>query len=482
MMGSSVSSNFASWGIDNEVSDFANHFGLQNRDVCLQSNKNLSRAQKELMLWHFKLGVSMSHVQRLMKVSEMHEPNGRVSVMDRVIVPKLNAAANCEVPLCQSCNLSRARQKKAKVVRSKAIESSIGAISRDKYVPGDFVSMDQYVVKEPGRLPTGFGREAEHNMFHGGTIFCDACSKYIFIKNQVSLGAGETISAKNEFETWLWDTARVAVKHYHSDNGVFTAESFTDSCKEEGQSQTFSGVGAQHQNAEAERSIQTVVYMARTFMIHCALHWGEHGSDNLALWSFALDHAAWLYNKIPQMHSGLTPLEMITSCKADHKDLARTHVWGCPCYVLDPVLQNNKKIPKWNRRARMGQFLGFSRFHSSTVALVRNLHTGHVSPQYHVVFDDKFETVFNEGRSNEEVDKICDSLFDGNRECYVEEEYDQDGVLVYEPPPLDEVWLSEPEKQDCLGSLARQRRLTERRQKLESREVRRVEVKGKGSQ
>ena len=182
--------------------------------------------------------------------------------MDRVIVPKLNAAANCEVPLCQSCNLSRARQKKAKVVRSKAIESSIGAISRDKYVPGDFVSMDQYVVKEPGRLPTGFGREAEHNMFHGGTIFRDACSKYIFIKNQVSLGAGETISAKNEFETWLWDTARVAVKHYHSDNGVFTAESFTDSCKEEGQSQTFSGVGAQHQNAEAERSIQIVVYMA----------------------------------------------------------------------------------------------------------------------------------------------------------------------------------------------------------------------------
>ena len=72
----------------------------------------------------------------------------------------------------------------------------------------------------------------------------------------------------------------------------------------------------------------------------------------------------------------------------------------------------------------MGQFLGFSRFHSSTVALVRNLHTGHVSPQYHVVFDDKFETVFNEGRSNEEVDKIFDSLFEGNRECYVEEEYD----------------------------------------------------------
>ena len=44
------------------------------------------------------------------------------------------------------------------------------------------------------------------------------------------------------------------------------------------------------------------------------------------------------------------------------------------------------------------------------------------------------------------------------------------------------MWISEPKKRDLLDSLARQRRLTERRQKLESREVRRVEVKGKGSQ
>ena len=31
--------------------------------------------------------------------------------------------------------------------------------------------------------------------------------------------------------------------------------------------QSFSGVGAQHQNAEAERAIQTVMYMARSFRI-----------------------------------------------------------------------------------------------------------------------------------------------------------------------------------------------------------------------
>ena len=96
------------------------------------------------------------------------------------------------------------------------------------------------------------------------------------------------------------------------------------------------------------------------------------------------------------------------------------------------------------------------------------------------MIDDKFETVFNEGRSNEEVDRICDNLFEGNRECYAEEEYNQDGVLVYEPSPLDEMWVPEPEKRDQLDSLARQRRLTERRQNLKSCDVRKMEVKGKG--
>ena len=65
------------------------------------------------------------------------QPNGQATVKDRVIVSKINAAANCEIPQCVSCNLSRARQHTAKVVKSKAIKSELGAISRDKYVPGN---------------------------------------------------------------------------------------------------------------------------------------------------------------------------------------------------------------------------------------------------------------------------------------------------------------------------------------------------------
>ena len=69
--------------------------------------------------------------------------------------------------------------------------------------------------------------------------------------------------------------------------------------------------------------------------------------------------------------------------------------------MLDLALQDGKNIPKFNRRRQLGQFVGFSPTHSSLVALVRNLTTGFVSPQYHVVFDDNFYTVFGNPSQSE---------------------------------------------------------------------------------
>ena len=99
--------------------------------------------------------------------------------------------------------MARARQCKPNVVKLKAVPEEAGALSWDKYEVGDFVSLDQYVVKTTGRLPTGFGRESFVNMFHGGTIFRDAALKYIYVQKQVSLGASETVNAKMRFEEWL---------------------------------------------------------------------------------------------------------------------------------------------------------------------------------------------------------------------------------------------------------------------------------------
>ena len=58
-------------------------------------------------------------------------------------------------------------------------------------------------------------------------------------------------------------------------------------------------------------------------------------------------------------------------------------------------MQNDQKLPKWNQQARMGQFLGFSDEHSSLVENVLNLSTENIPPQFHLVFDNLFETVIH---------------------------------------------------------------------------------------
>ena len=85
--------------------------------------------------------------------------------------------------------------------------------------------------------------------------------------------------------------------------------------------------------------------------------------------------------------------------------------------------------------------MGYSDEHSSLVANVWHLKTGYVSPQYHVVFDNLFETVFSSGANNALIDSICKNLYGTNCKVYATNEYDAHDNLVYKPPPLDEVWL-----------------------------------------
>ncbi len=98
------------------------------------------------------------------------------------------------------------------------------------------------------------------------------------------------------------------------------------------QYQTFSGVGAKHQHGRAEWSIQTIMSMACTFMIHVSLHWDEQGSDAVALWPFTVRHAVWLYNRLPNGVTGLSPMEVVTGTCLDHRDLLHPGVgMSCEC-------------------------------------------------------------------------------------------------------------------------------------------------------
>ena len=169
-------------------------------------------------------------------------------------------------------------------------------------------------------------------------------------------------------------------------------------------------------------------------MQHAFLHWPEE--FQVDLWPFALDYACWLHNHTPNRHHGWAPLEIFCGTRIDCQHLQRARVWGCPGYVLSPTLQDGKKIPKWAPRARRGQFLGFSKQHSSTIGLLRNLQTGYVTPQFHVVFDERFTTV----HSSDEDDATWIELFTAEREYYGPDE-DETEDFAPSLPEIDPEWL-----------------------------------------
>ena len=245
--------------------------------------------------------------------------------------------------------------------------------------------------------------------------------------------------------------AGVTIKNFHSNNGVYDVSVFRDDCISKDQSQTFSGVGAKNQNAVAERHM----------MVHAAVHWPSNGSDNIRLWPFAVQHAVWLFNRIPNRVTGLTPLEVFTKTKSDHRDLQHAHVWGCPNFVLDSRLQDGKKIPKWNRRARLAQFDGFSPEHLTLVANVRHLQTNYVSPQFHLIQDDNFETILNDNPLEHSLsDELLLDIFETSREVYSDIERAEDCAIVYTLPPLDGIWLDEGECRDKRLEVAKERAIT----------------------
>ena len=169
------------------------------------------------------------------------DANGLQDMMPCVITPKFKTAATCPIPCCAACSLGCARRHPTGSTKQLAMDEKADILAANAYQLEDLVSMDQFD-----------GREAQHNCFQGGTIFNEAASGAIWVEHQVSLGAGETLCAKDQFEEWLYKLSCMEVKRHHSDNGVFSATEFHSDCDSKRQLQTFSGVGAKHQNGCAE--------------------------------------------------------------------------------------------------------------------------------------------------------------------------------------------------------------------------------------
>ena len=190
--------------------------------------------------------------------------------------------------------------------------------------------------------------------------------------------------AKKTFERYA-SLKGVRIQHYHADNSHFADKDFVNHHQDENQTLTYCGVNAHFQNGVAEKKIRDLQEKKQTCLLYAMRKWPRVIIANL--WPYALGYMNDVANATPNKGEEITPLEKFSSVSVAPK-LRHFHSFGCPAYVLDNILQGGQGLPKWSSRSRLGVYLGPSPNHARSVVLILNPRTGHVSPQFHVKFDD----------------------------------------------------------------------------------------------
>ena len=74
--------------------------------------------------------------------------------------------------------------------------------------------------------------------------------------------------------------------------------------------------------------------------MHAALRCPEETLSN-DIWTMEMYYAICVYNRIPDMKSGLSAIEIWSRSRFEpvSETLSNFHVWGCPTYVLEPNFQ-----------------------------------------------------------------------------------------------------------------------------------------------
>jgi hypothetical protein len=364
--------------------DFPNLPGdLPAEDPSVQSTRN---KQRRLSVFHERYG---------------HLSFPKLHLMARAgLIPK--DLAGVEPPTCPGCAYGKAHRKPWRTKGTRNLRHIKPATH-----PGQVVSVDQLVSPTPGFVPTHRGKPTT-TRYIGATVFVDHFTDFTYIHLMSKMDAESTVIAKQAFERTC-SKYGVTVRHYHADNGLFDTHKFKLSIQQANQSLTFCGVNAHHQNGKAERRIKDVTQGARTALLHAVHRWPK--AVDASLWPAALKNYVNLRNSLPidftpEQKTGKritpakfegSPISKMSGVEVE-PNLRDFHPFGSPVYVLEDSLQALQSHNKWHDRTRVGIFLCHSPEHASSVPLVLNTRTGMVSPQFHCIYDDAFDTCRNDAK------------------------------------------------------------------------------------
>lgn len=327
----------------------------------------------ELLRLHHRFGhISFSRLQRMAQA--------------RIFPRRL---ADCPVPVCSACLYGK---KTRRPWRTKTPATPVEDFSRP-IKPGEVVSIDQMVSPTPGLVAQMTGN-LTHARYTCATVYVDHATRFGFIFLQKSSSAEETLQSKEAFEICAREHG-IKIHHYHADNGIFKAKAWVNQCRSQGQKLTFAGVNAHHQNGIAEKRIRDLQELTRSALIHASKRWPQAITANL--WPYAFRQANKILNETTLLKdpAGRSATQLFTNSPVDIQP-KHFKPFGCPVAVLHEDLQTGQIFNKWKERSRVGVYLGPSPLHGRNVALVLNMETGHVSPQFHVSFDTSFHIVQQE--------------------------------------------------------------------------------------
>ncbi len=252
----------------------------------VHEQNNLTEAEKELLRWNYRLGhVGFKKVQFVLC-------SGVVSKTEESCRLQTAACRLTSFPKCAACQYGKQHRRPIPGTTPSSVVKERAHALKSKNLPSQRISVDHFICSTRGCLLTSASKTKLNEMYTGGSIFVDHASGYVFVEHQVSLNSHETLKAKESFERMCRNT-RVTPQEYLADNSkTFTSAEFSRNLANFEQEIRFAGVGAHHHNGIAERNIRTIMAIARTMLLHSAIHWPDVADPTL--WPLAVKRAVFL--------------------------------------------------------------------------------------------------------------------------------------------------------------------------------------------
>jgi hypothetical protein len=292
-----------------------------------EDHPTYSKDSQEYMHWHYRLN-HPTHIVMIKMAKQNMLPRRITKILGDM------GKQHSKPPMCNDCCGTKATRRPWK---GKSAKYNQRHIKKATY-PGEVISVDQLESSIPGFIGQMTGKLTRQHIV-ASTVFGDHASDFSYVYQQTSMTSEETLKSKLAFEKFALSHG-VHTKHYHADNGRFKDNLFTKSIENKGQTTSFCGVGAHHQNGIAEKRIGDLQRRATALLLHAQRRWPD--AINTHLWTYAIRAANDSRNYTPTNESDASPMSRFCTTSSI-PTIQNQHHFGCPTYVLKKELQTTRR-------------------------------------------------------------------------------------------------------------------------------------------